>query len=83
MCIAAVKELQSNALEKLAAKAKFNATGIASLKVRIPNQPGGTSLHTFEVKLDENGSVLQELISAKVNVSTNRYFRDEEKLFSY
>lgn len=81
MCIAAVKELQSNALEKLSAKAKFNATGIASLKVRIPNQPGGTSLYSFEVKLVDNGSTLQELISYKVNVTAHRY--NLQKLFHF
>ncbi|XP_063704634.1 NEDD8 ultimate buster 1 [Culicoides brevitarsis] len=72
MCVAAVKELQSNALEKLAAKAKFNATGIASLKVRIPNQPGGTDLHTVEVSLEETGSALQEIIATKLNVTVDR-----------
>uniref|UniRef100_A0A336ME18 CSON014235 protein n=1 Tax=Culicoides sonorensis TaxID=179676 RepID=A0A336ME18_CULSO len=72
MCIAAVKELQSNALEKIAAKARFNATGIASLKIRIPNQPGGTLLHSFDIKLTENGKALQEMISSKIEIPYNR-----------
>lgn len=73
MCVAAVKELQSNALEKLASKARFIETGLASLKVRIPNQPGGTVLHTFEVRLDEGGSSLQALIATKMNVTSDRF----------
>lgn len=72
LCIAAVQELQNSALDKLAAKAKFNETGLASLKVRVPNQPGGTKLLTIEITLTSSGSDLQNLVSQKLNVTPSK-----------
>ncbi|KAJ6638174.1 NEDD8 ultimate buster 1 [Pseudolycoriella hygida] len=65
-CKAALSELQNNALDKLRAQAEFAETGLATIKVRAPNQVGGTRLITINVKLTEIGSTLQELVAKEL-----------------
>ncbi|XP_037050774.1 NEDD8 ultimate buster 1-like [Bradysia coprophila] len=67
-CQAAISELQCNALDKLRARAEFAETGLATIKVRAPNQVGGTRLITINVKLSETGRTLQELVGKELEL---------------
>lgn len=40
--------------------------GVATLKIRIPSKSNGTKLLSFKIKLTDNASDLQEMISAKL-----------------
>ena len=46
--------------------------GIATLKVRVPVQTGGTNMITVEVKLADSTKKLQEIISQKLNVPSEK-----------
>lgn len=71
-CIAAVKELQNTAVDKLRANALFQQTGIASLKVRVPATEFGTQLLSVEVNLNDNAQVLENLIISKLKLESGR-----------
>ena len=58
----AIENLRKHALAKLAARKKFQEEGIASLKVKLSGNAGGSGPTTFDVaiKLDANGSDLKK-----------------------
>ena len=46
--------------------------GLATIKIRLPNQPGGTRLLTTQVKLTDIGRDLQEDVAKQLSVSQSR-----------
>ncbi|KAH8252630.1 hypothetical protein KR032_000871 [Drosophila birchii] len=71
-CYFVLTELQDNALRKLAARREFDATGLATFKVRrIDNRGGGGTTTMQDVKCDLNalGSDLQAAIAAKLQLT--------------
>lgn len=72
MCIAAVKELQNSAIDKLRAREKFNSTGLASLKVKIPSAVGsGSDMINLEIRLAETGRDLRNLLAGRTATDPN------------
>ncbi|KAH8380854.1 hypothetical protein KR200_008434 [Drosophila serrata] len=70
-CYFVLTELQDNALRKLAARREFNATGLATFKVRrVDNGGGGGTTTMQDIKCDLNalGSDLQAAIAAKLQL---------------
>ncbi|KAL7744191.1 hypothetical protein ACLKA6_009164 [Drosophila palustris] len=69
-CKCVIVELQDNALRKLAARREFNATGLATFKVRrIDNRNGTINILDIKCDLNELGSTLQAAIAAKLQLS--------------
>ncbi|KAM8720018.1 hypothetical protein ACLKA7_006128 [Drosophila subpalustris] len=69
-CKCVIVELQDNALRKLAARREFNATGLATFKVRrIDNRNGTINIMDIKCDLNELGSALQAAIAAKLQLS--------------
>lgn len=73
-----LKELQDHALTNLKIREKFQKTGIATLKFRIPTQSSGarggigTELLSVEISLTETGKALRELFAEKTNGEAKR-----------
>ncbi|KAH8336725.1 NEDD8 ultimate buster 1 isoform X1 [Drosophila kikkawai] len=77
-CYFVLTELQDNALRKLAARREFNATGLATFKVRrIDNRGGGGTTTMQDVKCDLNslGSDLQAAIAAKLQLPDSNHVK--------
>lgn len=55
-------------MDKIRAREKFQATGIASLKVRVPATKYGTQLLSLEISLDESAKILGNLIAEKLKI---------------
>lgn len=71
-CLAAISELQESALSKLKSRNEYAQCGLATLKVRVPAQLGGTQLVTVNVKLSDSGHVLQESVSKELDVTPSK-----------
>lgn len=71
--LAAITELQANAIDKIRARNEFSKSGLATLKVRAPNQIGGTRLVTVQIKLCELGSMLHDMVCKELSVAPTRY----------
>lgn len=71
-CLVAIKELQNHALEKMKERDSFKATGVATLKVRVPNQAGGTILSTIKISLNALGSDLKEAVAQQISSVPSR-----------
>lgn len=69
-CLAAINELQSNAIDKLKARDDFAKTGKATIKVRVPNR--GVRLFTIQIKLDELTENLYELVASELEIASTR-----------
>lgn len=70
--LAAITELQNNAIDKIRARDEFTETGLATIKVRAPNQVGGTRLVTVQIQLTELGSILHDRVAKELGVSPMR-----------
>lgn len=70
--LAAVTELQNNAIDKIRARDEFTKTGLATIKVRAPNQVGGTRLVTVQIQLTELGSILHDRVAKELSVTPTR-----------
>lgn len=66
-----MQELQNTAIDKLRAREKFQDSGVAALKVKIPRQ-SGTDLLNIEIKLSETGQKLRELLAEKTSTNPNK-----------
>lgn len=66
--------LQTNALDKLKAQSKFKNTGVATLKVRIPqNEKCNAHTANMEISLNALGQELREAVASKLEVDPTRY----------
>ncbi|KAG8223390.1 hypothetical protein J437_LFUL002635, partial [Ladona fulva] len=71
--IAALKDLQTNAVEKLSAREKFQKTGVATLKVRVSaNKRDAVNILTVEILLTENGRRLKEILAERLGTTSER-----------
>lgn len=61
-----LKYLRNHAVAKLAANKKYSATGVATLRVKVldPRQQSPRALELFEIKLQESGQKLREMVAA-------------------
>ncbi|XP_046393499.1 NEDD8 ultimate buster 1-like isoform X2 [Ischnura elegans] len=67
--IPVLQDLQANALEKIAAREKFQKTGVATLKVRVSaNHREAAFVQTVEIPLSENGLALKVALAEKLNI---------------
>lgn len=70
-CLSAINELQSGAIDKLKAREMFNETGVATIKIRIPDKNTGGRLITLEIKLDILAEELCIEIGTKLDIDPN------------
>ncbi|KAL0273405.1 UNVERIFIED_CONTAM: hypothetical protein PYX00_006074 [Menopon gallinae] len=68
---AVLEEFQTKALNNLRERDNFKNTGQASLKVRVPNQQGG-SIVTVTLELNKTGLNLREEISKAISIPLER-----------
>lgn len=71
-CLAAISELQNNAIDKLRARDDFQKTGVATLKIRAPCTKGGTKLLTVQQKLSDIGSDLQRNVANEMKIQISQ-----------
>ncbi|XP_055305346.1 NEDD8 ultimate buster 1 [Sitodiplosis mosellana] len=71
-CLSAINELQANAIDKLKARDLFNETGVATIKVRVPDKNTGGRLITVQLKLDLMVEDLYTDIAGKLELSPNK-----------
>lgn len=71
-----LKHLRCHSVEKLAANKRFQATGIASLKVKVLNSQQECSsrkeFEVIEIDLHENGRKLREVVAARCSVDPEK-----------
>lgn len=71
-CLAAVTELQSNAIDKIRTREEFSKSGLATIKVRTPCLVGGTRLITINIRLSDTGDQFQDAVATELKIERNR-----------
>lgn len=66
----ALKYLRKHAVAKLAANKKYSTTGVATLRVKVldPRQQSPRAFELFEIKLQESGQKLREMVAAAFSI---------------
>ncbi|KAJ4443419.1 hypothetical protein ANN_05087 [Periplaneta americana] len=71
-CLAALKELQQHSLDRLRERDRFRETGLATIKVRVPDENGGRRIISVETKLSANVQEVQQTVASQVGVEFDR-----------
>lgn len=72
ICLEIVKELQTNSVENLKQKTRFEESGLATLKIKIVNQGKAPKILTKEVMLTLRGSDLKDIICQDISVPSEK-----------
>lgn len=71
-CLEIVKELQTNSVENLKQKTRFEESGLATLKIKVVNQGKAPKILTKEVMLTLRGSDLKDVICQDISVPSEK-----------
>ena len=72
-CLAALKELQEHALDRLRERDHFRETGLATVKVRVPDENGGRRIISIQTKLSANVEEFQQSVAEQIGIESLRY----------
>lgn len=67
-CLEIIKELQTNSVENLKQKTRFEESGLATIKIKVVNQGKAPKILTKEVMLTLRGSDLKDVICQDISV---------------
>jgi hypothetical protein len=73
-CLAALLELQQHALDRLRERDRFKETGLATIRVRVPDKNHSRRVIPLEIKLSATVQELQQEVASQVGVEFDRYF---------
>lgn len=71
-CIAALRELQEHALDRLRERDHFRETGLASLKVRVPDENGSRRIISLQIKLTATVEEFQQNLADQIGIEQER-----------
>ncbi|PSN45549.1 hypothetical protein C0J52_05786 [Blattella germanica] len=71
-CLAALKELQEHALDRLRERDHFRETGLATVKVRVPDENGGRRIISIQTKLSANVEEFQQSVAEQIGIESLR-----------
>ncbi|KAJ9594376.1 hypothetical protein L9F63_014199, partial [Diploptera punctata] len=71
-CLAALKELQQHALDRLREREHFRETGLATLKVRVPDENGSRRIISLHTKLTATVEEFQRSIANEITIEPAR-----------
>lgn len=71
-CLEIIKELQTNSVENLKQKTRFEESGLATLKIKVVNQGKAPKILTKEVMLTLRGSDLKDIICQDISVTPEK-----------
>lgn len=74
-CLAAVRDLQSCALENLKQRDRFKASGLATLKIKVLNASNPPKLLTQECLLSIYGADFKSSLGSALNTPADRYIK--------
>jgi hypothetical protein len=73
-CLAALLELQQHALHRLRERDHFRETGLATIRVRVPDKNHSKRVISLEAKLSATVLEVQQTVASQVGVEFDRYF---------
>lgn len=71
-CLAALLELQQHALERLRERDHFRETGLATIKVRVPDKNPSRRIISVETKLTATVQEMQQAVASQIGVECDR-----------
>jgi hypothetical protein len=72
--LAALLELQQHALDRLRERDHFRETGLATIRVRVPDKNHSRRVISLETKLSATVLEVQQAVASQVGVDFDRYF---------
>jgi len=72
-CLATLLELQQHALERLRERDHFRETGLATIKVRVPDKNPSRRIISVETKLSATVQEVQQAVASQIGVECDRY----------
>jgi len=72
-CLAALQELQQHALDRLRERDHFRETGLATIRVRVPDKNHSRRILSLETKLSATVQEVQQAVASQIGVECDRY----------
>lgn len=72
-CLAVLRELQQHALIRVRERDHFKETGLATIRVRVPDENHSRRIISLETKLCATVQEVQQAVASQIGVEFDRY----------